>query len=286
MKVMVTGAGGMTGSEVVRQARTMGWGCAAFNRSDLDISDFAAVAHAVAAGKPDVIVNAAAYTAVDGAETAHDDAMLVNGLGARNIARSAQANGAAVVQISTDYVFDGKADRPYLPDDLPGPINVYGESKLLGEIATREECARHAIVRTSWVYSHEGKNFVRTVLRAGSERDELKVVADQHGSPTSASDLAGALLRTAETIATRPDVAGTFHFCNYGHTTWYEIAKAIFEIRGGPAPQITPISTSEFPTAALRPAWSVLDTSSFERSFGLTPRPWRAALAETLGKIA
>jgi dTDP-4-dehydrorhamnose reductase len=163
---------------------------------------------------------------------------------------------------------------------------VYGESKLAGEMSVRDECARHVIIRTSWVYSHEGTNFVRAILNAGAERDELRVVDDQHGSPTSACDLAGALLCVAEGVVARPAAAGTFHFCNSGITTWYEFAKAIFEMRGGNAPRITPISTSEFPAPAQRPAWSVLDTTSFEQVFGMTPRPWRHALRDTLGKIS
>lgn len=286
MKLLVTGAGGMTGAEVVRQARARGWECAAFDRADLDITDASAVEAAVTSEKPDAIVNAAAWTAVDAAEGAPAEVMSVNSAGAGNVAQSASRHDAAMIHISTDYVFDGTATRAYEPNDGVGPVNVYGESKLAGEMAVRDECPRHVIIRTSWIYSHEGKNFVRTMLRAASERDELRIVNDQHGCPTAAADLALALLCVAGTMAGDVAVTGTFHFSNSGITTWYEFAKAIFEIRGGIAPRITPVSSSQFPTTARRPAWSVLDTASFEHVFGLTPRPWRAALADSMARMS
>jgi dTDP-4-dehydrorhamnose reductase len=285
MKVMVTGAGGMVGSEVVRQARSMGWTCAAFPRAELDITDAASVEAAVAREVPDAIVNAAAYTAVDAAEGAVAETMAVNATGAGNVAHSAEMNRAAMIHVSTDYVFDGSATRPYRPDDPVGPLNVYGKSKLAGEIEVRECCARHTIVRTSWVYSHHGSNFLRTILRVAAGRQELEVVDDQRGSPTSAEDLATALLRVAEVMAGNPGLAGTFHFCNSGSASWYEFAKAIFELRGGPRLGIKAITTAQFPTTARRPKWSVLDTTSFTDAFELTPRPWRDALSATVARI-
>jgi dTDP-4-dehydrorhamnose reductase len=283
MKVLVTGAGGMTGAEIVRQASALGWSVSAFTKNELDVTDGSEVDGAVARVKPDIVFNAAGYTAVDAAETDAEPAMAVNAAGARNVAHAAEVHGAAIVHISTDYVFDGESSEPYQPGDRVAPINVYGESKLAGEIAVTESCERHVIVRTSWVYSHEGKNFVRTMLRAAAEGRELRVVNDQHGSPTSSADLAGALIRVAGQI-TEATISGTFHFCNAGQTTWFEFAKAIFESHPNP-PRIIPVSSSEFPTAAKRPAWSVLDTTSFERTFGLTPRHWRDALSDTLKRI-
>jgi dTDP-4-dehydrorhamnose reductase len=283
MKVLVTGAGGMTGAELVRQASALDWSVSAFTKDELDIVDGSEVDGAVARVKPDIVFNAAAYTSVDKAETETELAMAVNAAGAGNLARSAHVHGAAIVHISTDYVFDGESSEPYQPSDRVAPINVYGESKLAGEIAVSEACERHVIVRTSWVYSHEGKNFVRTMLRAADEGRELRVVNDQHGCPTSSADLAGALIRVAEQIG-KATVNGTYHFCNSGQTTWFEFAKAIFESSPNP-PKIIPVSSSAFPSAAKRPAWSVLDTSSFERTFGLTPRHWRDALADTLRRI-
>jgi dTDP-4-dehydrorhamnose reductase len=283
MKVLVTGAGGMTGAELVRQASALDWSVSAFTKDDLDIVDGSEVDGAVARVKPDIVFNAAAYTSVDKAETETELAMAVNAAGAGNLARAAHVHGAAIIHISTDYVFDGESSEPYQPSDRVAPINVYGESKLAGEIAVSEACERHVIVRTSWVYSHEGKNFVRTMLRAADEGRELRVVDDQHGCPTSSADLAGALIRVAEQIG-KATVNGTYHFCNSGQTTWFEFARAIFESRANP-PKIIPVSSSEFKTVAKRPAWSVLDTTSFERTFGLTPRHWRDALSDTLKRI-
>ena len=189
-----------------------------------------------------------------------------------------------IIHISTDYVFDGRSSRPYLPDDPAAPINVYGDTKLAGEKGVRDLAPRHAIVRTSWVYNHDGRNFVRTMLRLALEQSGLNVVYDQHGRPTSAQDLAHALLTVATVMKDDDSVNGTFHFANTGQTTWFDFAKTLFELRGL-APSLRPISTSEFPTAAKRPMWSVLDTSSFEQTFGITPRKWEAALVETLKQI-
>lgn len=275
----------MAGAELVRQARAKGWEVAAFTRADLDVTDASAVEGAIGRERPEVIFNAAAYTAVDAAENSPEQAMAVNAAGAGNISRAARINGAAVIHISTDYVFDGTACEPYRPDDRPAPINVYGESKLAGEIAVKDECPNHVIVRTSWVYSHEGKNFVKTMLRVADERREIRVVNDQHGCPTSSADLAAALIRVAEFMM-EARVVGTFHFCNANPTTWYEFADAIFEAKGGDRPTLIPISTEEFPTPAERPRWSVLDTSSFEKTFGMIPRPWRVALQDTMEKLS
>ena len=285
MKVFVTGAGGMTGAQLVSGARARGWGVAWASHADLDITDYAAVEDAISRENPDIVFNAAAYTAVDKAEEEVENAMSVNSSGAVNVARAAALSGAGIVHISTDYVFDGKAAAPYVPDDDPCPINVYGESKLAGEIGVRDECARHLIVRTSWVYSHEGKNFVLTMLRAAADGRDLKVVNDQTGSPTSSHDLAAALIAAAEKLAGDETVAGTYHFSNSGQTTWYDFAREIFRIRGLD-PHLEAISTADFKTAARRPGWSVLDCTSFEETFGITRRRWQDALKDTMEKIA
>jgi dTDP-4-dehydrorhamnose reductase len=285
MKMMVTGAGGMTGAAVTRLARARGWECAAFTRADLDITDGPTVASLTAAEKPDVIVNAAAYTAVDAAEDDAAQAMSVNAAGAGNVAAAAERHGAAVIHLSTDYVFDGSSSIPYKPADATCPINVYGESKLAGEIAVQSECRRHFIVRTSWVYSHEGKNFVRTMLRLADEGKTLRVVDDQHGRPTSSADLAEAVLAVAERAFGSPQLGGIFHFANSGITTWYQFAQEIFSLRGGNSQAVTPVGSDEFPTRARRPSWSVLDTSTFEQEFGMTPRPWQQALADTMALL-
>jgi dTDP-4-dehydrorhamnose reductase len=286
MKVMVTGAGGMVGAEVARLARSSGWNCAPFTHTELDITDPSSVEAMVTAERPDVIVNAAAYTAVDAAEGDAAQAMLVNATGAGNVARAASRSGAAMIQVSTDYVFDGTARHPYRPDDAVGPLNTYGDSKLAGEIEVRESSARHCIVRTSWIYSHEGRNFLRTMLRIADQRDEIEVVDDQRGSPTSAEDLSKALVIVSGRMAGDSALSGTYHFTNSGDASWYEFACAIFELRGGRRPRLKPIASEQFPTAARRPTWSVLDTTSFTETFGMDPRPWRVALADTMERLA
>jgi dTDP-4-dehydrorhamnose reductase len=285
MKVLITGAGGMTGSELVRQARERSWDVVPLTKADLDITDARAVEGVVGHERPDVIINAAAYTAVDAAESAAEAAMAVNAAGPENVARAAKTNGAQVLHISTDYVFDGESPEPYEPDDRPAPINVYGESKLAGEMALRESCPEHVIVRTSWVYSHEGKNFVRTMRRAAEEKREIRVVMDQHGCPTSSQDLARALLCAAN-LMVRSFVVGTYHFCNAGSTTWFDFANAIFDMSDCHPPRVVPITTAEFPTAARRPRRSVLNTNSFQLAFGVEPRPWQEALKDTMERIS
>jgi dTDP-4-dehydrorhamnose reductase len=285
MKLMVTGAGGMTGSELVQQAAQRGWNVVGFDHAALDITDPTAVNDVVSRTMPDVIINAAAYTAVDAAESDAERAMEVNGAAPGNLARAAQDAGAAIVHISTDYVFNGTSTVPYKPDDDVDPIGMYGQSKLAGEIEVKNACERRAIVRTSWVYSHTGKNFVRTMLGAANAGKNLRVVDDQHGSPTSAHDLAAALLKVADAFKQKRDVSGTYHFSNAGVTTWYGFAKAIFEIAGW-NPQLSPCTTADYPTPAKRPQWSALDASTFQQTFGVTPRPWRDALAETISKIS
>lgn len=275
----------MTGAEIVRQAQNKGWEVEALTRANLDITDMRAVEDAVGRARPNVVLNAAAYTAVDAAEDDAETAMAVNGTGARNIARAARLNDAWMIHISTDYVFNGESSLPYKPEDCVSPLNIYGESKLAGEVAVRDECAYHVIVRTSWVYSHEGKNFVRTMLRAADEGRSLKVVNDQRGCPTSSADLAAALVAVAARVReeARP---GTYHFCNAGTTTWYDFAREIFTLRGGASPAIQPISTELYPARAKRPLSSVLDCTSFISTFKVNPRQWTVALQETMEKLS
>ena len=286
-RVMVTGAGGMTGSEVSERARHAGWEVCALSHADTDITDAGAVDAAGDDFRPDVIINCAAYTAVDRAESEPEIAAAINTDGARNVARTSAAMGIPLIHLSTDYVFSGEARLPYAPDSKPDPIGVYGETKLAGEAAVKEETANHVIVRTSWVFNHCGANFVRTILRLAAEGDELRVVDDQVGRPTSAADLADALLVVADAALENREVNGSYHFANAGETSWFGFAQAIVEEAGARtrSPRVVPISTSELPTAARRPAYSVLETSSFTERFGVTPRPWRAALRETLALI-
>ncbi|MEJ7759198.1 MAG: dTDP-4-dehydrorhamnose reductase [Gemmatimonadaceae bacterium] len=281
-RLLIVGAGGMTGTALTRHALAADWDVTALTRDNLDIGDAVQVAESTRRARPDVVINAAGYTAVDAAENARDAAMRVNRDGAANLAQSAAEAGAAIVHISSDYVFDGESATPYAPDAEPHPVSAYGESKLAGEQAVRMHNQRHTIVRTSWVYSHTGDNFLRTMLRLAADGKEIRVVDDQHGSPTCASDLAVALLRVASLVANNADVGGTYHFTNSGSTTWCGFARAIFEERRNSAIIVRPIATREYPTAARRPRYSVLDTSAFTSAFGRQPRPWRDALRSTL----
>lgn len=283
-RLLVFGAGGMTGWEIAQRAAAHGFDCTAVTREKADISDASAVEAAVAHAAPDVVINAAAYTAVDRAEGDRDAAMRINGSGAGNIAKAAAEHGAGVVHISTDYVFDGRATTPYPPGHHPSPLGAYGESKLAGEEAVRSNSREHVIVRTSWVFSHRGRNFVRTMVERGRAGQPVRVVNDQFGRPTSAADLAEALLTAAGRLDDDESVRGTYHFANAGITTWYDFARAIFELKGMPI-IVESITTADFPTAAKRPAYSALDTTSMQQTFGVKPRPWRDALRETLELI-
>lgn len=285
-RILVTGATGMTGSEVCEQATAAGWVVLPLSRADADITDARLLADVARKFRPDVVVNAAAYTAVDRAESEAEVAIAVNSEGAGNVARAAASAGAPVIHISTDYVFNGKARSPYQPDASTDPIGVYGRTKLAGELAVREENPNHVIVRTSWLFSHRGSNFVRTMLRLGAERDELAVVEDQIGRPTSATDLASAILVVARAVAGNPSQAGIYHFANAGETSWFGFAQEIFEqaksLGERHTPRVAPIPTSEFPTPARRPSYSVLDTTSFTERFGVEPRSWQSALRDTV----
>lgn len=280
-RILIAGAGGMTGSALAQKAREAGWDVFAPARGDLDITDADAVVAAMRAARPHVVVNAAAYTAVDAAESARDEAMRVNRDGAANLAQASGDAGAAIVHISTDYVFDGDRSRPYVPGDAVNPLSAYGESKLAGEVEVRARNASHVIVRSSWVYSDTGKNFLTTMLRLAGETRDIRVVDDQQGSPTSAADLAAALLRVATVLVEPRDISGTYHFTNSGSTTWYGFASAIFE-ELKLSPTVHAVATKDFPTAATRPRYSVLDGAAFTREFGMSPRPWRDALRSTL----
>jgi dTDP-4-dehydrorhamnose reductase len=223
---------------------------------------------------------------VDRAESEPGQAAAVNTTGARNVANAATAAGVPIIHISTDYVFGGEGRLPYASEAPTSPLGVYGVTKLAGETAVREEAPHHAIIRTSWVFSHRGHNFVRTILRLAAERDELRVVNDQIGRPTSAADLADALFVVADAAVRDRKLSATYHFANAGEASWLEFAQAILDelSRRGESrlPRLVPISTSQYPTPAERPAYSVLDTTAFEARFGVVPRPWRDALRDTL----
>lgn len=253
-------------------------------RDRLDIADRAAVDNLIAQSKPDFIINAAAYTLVDKAESDRETAFAANQTGAANLARAATANGARMIHISTDYVFDGTNTGAYSEDAPVAPLGIYGQSKEAGERAVRELCPAHIIMRTAWVYSVHGNNFVKTMLRLGAERDELSVVADQFGTPTTAYQIADAIIGVIAAISAHDHAAGlygTYHLTCAGQTNWFEFAKAIFsqaEPHTGKRPKVNPIRTENYPTPAKRPANSVLDCTKFDRTFGVARLDWQDAL--------
>jgi dTDP-4-dehydrorhamnose reductase len=282
--ILVTGGSGQVGGEIRRLAPA-GWRVATPGRSELDLTDPEQV-HRVATSRPwAAIVNCAAYTAVDRAESDALTAWRVNALAPAALAAAAGAT-TPLIQVSTDYVFDGQKPSPYLETDPIGPIGVYGASKAAGELAVRTGARRHVILRTAWVVSPHGSNFVKTMLRLGAERPLLRVVADQHGCPTSATDIARALIAIADRLVDDADApTGTYHFVNAGEATWCELARFVFDraaALGRTAPEVQAITTADYPTPARRPANSRLATDRVARDFGLSPRPWRTAVEEVV----
>lgn len=283
MKILITGANGQLGRSL-RETAPASHQIVALDRAQLDIADADAVTAAMRNAAPDVVINAAAYTAVDKAETERDQAFAINAVGPEHLARAAKENGARLIHISTDFVFDGKKSTPYQPDDAPNPLCVYGASKAEGEARVQSVlCERALIVRTSWVYAREGNNFVNTMLRLMQTKPALNVVADQIGTPTWAISLARYLwLATAH-----PEHNGTHHYSDAGVASWYDFAVAIQEesLAAGlleKAVPIRPIANEEYPQTAKRPTYSVLDKRSANQSFGTEPLHWREALRRML----
>ena len=274
MKLLVTGAQGMLGRAVVDCAVRLGHDVRAASRAELDISDAEATRQALLALRPRAVVNCAAYTDVDGAESDWQGAERVNASGAGHVAAAAAEVGARIVHVSTDYVFDGSKREPWVESDPVAPLGVYGDTKLAGELAVAEANPSHTIVRTAWLFGAGGKNFVDTMLRLGGERDELTVVTDQVGCPTWTGHLAGALVELAE----RPAELGVHHIAGAGSCSWNEFALEIFE-RAGIDCRVLPTTSEQFVRPARRPAYSVLGT---DRREPLTLPPWQEGLAAYL----
>ena len=287
MNVLLTGANGQVG-ETLRATVPAGISLRAVSHAELDIADRSQVRMLIDAAIPDLVINAAAYTAVDRAESEPEQVAGVNAEGPRHLAEALAARGhGRLLHISTDYVFDGRAQQPYRTEDTPNPLSVYGRTKLDGERAVLAVLgSRVTVLRTAWVYAPHGRNFLLTMLRLMRERGKVRIVADQRGTPTASRSIAQALWA----LVARPAVSGLLHWTDVGVASWYDFACAIAEDATAlgflsPGVQVIPISTAEYPTAAKRPAHSVLDTAGSSERLGLTPVLWRDRLRETLGQI-
>lgn len=285
MSILLFGAGGQVGQELTALAAARGVALTGVTRQDADIADAEAVRAAIARVRPSILINAAAYTKVDKAESEVAAATRANATGPGVLATVAAAAGLPLVHLSTDYVFDGSKDGAYTESDPVAPLGVYGVSKEAGERAVRAALPQHIILRTSWVYGLYGANFLKTILRLAGERDELRIVADQHGNPTATADIAEALLTITDAVAAGGPVPwGTYHFAGSGDTTWHGFAAAIVAAMGK-AVTVTPITTADYPTPARRPANSRLDSRRFAAAFGLTAHPWPQRTAEAVAAL-
>ncbi len=291
MRIAVTGKTGQVVTSLLERGAAAGHEMIALGRPELDLADPASVARALEAAAPDAIVSAAAYTAVDKAESESDLAHAINGHGAGAVAQAAKALGVPLVHVSTDYVFDGTLDRPYAESDPTGPTGVYGASKLSGEQAVLAAHGDNSVIlRVAWVYSPFGGNFVKTMLRLAGDRDEVSVVADQVGNPTSALEIADGILLVATNLVSdsSPALRGTFHMTASGEASWAEFAEGIFAAsvaRGGPSASVRHITTAEYPTPAARPANSRLDCGLIARVHGVTLPDWRGSLDTVIARL-
>ena len=288
MKILVFGAGGQIGREVCRAAWPPRYAILPLDRNAVDIANSAAVSAVLDRETPDLAINLAAYTAVDRAESEPEAAWAANCAGAAHIAAACDERATPLIHLSTDYVFDGRKTAPYREEDAVGPLGVYGRSKEAGERAVRAAVARHVILRTAWVFGEYGANFVKTMLRLAAERPVLRVVADQRGCPTAAADIAAALMVIAEHIERGEAKWGTYHFVGADATSWHGFAEAIFDLAApqlAARPQVEPITTDQYPTLVRRPMNSVLDCQKIKGAFGISPPPWRTALAKVIREL-
>jgi dTDP-4-dehydrorhamnose reductase len=288
--VVVIGKAGQLALALARLGQIAGRPVVCAGRPEMDLTRRGALAQALAVQEPALVINASAYTSVDKAESERGQAFAVNAEGVGALAKICAKQGVPLIHVSTDYVFDGRSRKPYREDAPIAPLGAYGASKAEGERLLRESHERHIIVRTAWVYSEHGANFLKTMLRLAAEREVVRVVNDQRGTPTYAGDLAWALATMAKAVLGAETTAawGTYHFTNAGETTWHGFAQETFRLaaaRGLKVPRLEPIATSEYPTPARRPAYSVLDTSKVRTVFGLDPPDWREALSRCLASL-
>ncbi|MGQ0672581.1 MAG: dTDP-4-dehydrorhamnose reductase [Hyphomicrobium sp.] len=290
IRIAVAGKSGQVAQALLRQATGSGVDVIVRGRPELDLTSIDSVGQFIFETRSAVLINATAYTAVDKAETEAEAAFAVNAGAPALLATLCAHFKIPLIHLSTDYVFDGTSTTRYREDDPIAPLGIYGASKAAGEAAIRRSLAQHIIVRTAWVYSRDGANFVRTMLRLGAERDVVRVVADQRGSPTSADEIAAALLSIARQVANgaRDDAWGTYHLTGRGETTWHGFAAELFQQtaqRGLKSPRLEAITTADYPTPARRPAYSCLDNSKIERTFGIEREPWQESLEAVIDHL-
>ncbi len=287
--LMLLGANGQVGQALQHQPLPEGWELGLYDHTRLDITNTSAMRDAVEGFRPDIIVNAAAMTAVDKAEKEPDNARAVNFEGPAILAAQCSTRDIPLIHLSTDYVFDGRCDTPYLPEDTMNPLNVYGQSKMMGEEAIRHELAWHVILRISWVFSAFGNNILKSTLKMIDERDELRMVTDQMGGPTYAPDVAVAIITIAKALlAGKSGGFGTFHYCGSPPCTRYELTEAIMQAYAphtSRRPKITPTVSAEFASFAPRPSYSVLDCGKTEAIYGIKQRPWRESLIKAIQQL-
>lgn len=280
---LVTGAGGMLGRDLIALLSRGGEPVTGLDRAALDVTDAAAVARTLASARPDVIVNCAAWTAVDDAEAHEEQALAVNGGGAASLAAACAAGGARLVQLSTDYVFAGTARKPYAEDDLPAPRSAYGRTKLAGERAVLERLPEAGyVVRTAWLYGAHGRSFVRTMMTLEQQRPVVDVVDDQHGQPTWTADVAGQIVALIRAAAP----PGVYHATSSGQTSWFGLAQEVFRLLGADPGRVRPVPTSAMPRPAPRPAYSVLGHDAWARAALPAMGDWRPALRQAFPYLA
>ena len=291
MKILITGAQGQVGKELTTIANEEGFDVIAAGRADLDITEAQNVEEYISQCQPNIVINAAAHTAVDKAESEQDLAFAINQNGAENIALACNGLNIPLLHISTDYVFDGSKAEPYNEGDAVSPLGVYGNSKWQGEEVIRKNVNAHIILRVAWVFGAQGNNFVKTMLRLGKERDELSVVADQFGGPSPAKNIAQTLIELVKQYQNNKSLAwGTYHYCGKEKTTWYGFAEEIFKQANesgllNKKIKVNPISTAEYPTPAKRPANSMLDCTKIKTTFGIDMPEWKDALKLVLTEL-
>jgi len=290
MKILVIGSNGQLGDELLIQGNNFGYEILPADLPDLDITNKTQIKDKLEKSRPLFVVNAAAYTNVDKAETDQNLAFAVNRDGPANLAEACAKFEIPLIHISTDFVFDGKKNYPYMESDPVSPLSIYGESKVQGENKVRSRLKKHIILRTAWLYGVHGQNFVKTMLRLGREKEVISVVADQLGSPTSAADLTATILNIISGIQNSSDITwGTYHYCGYGITTWHLFAEEIFKLAKQYIPiktkKVKPVSTAEYPTKATRPCFSALDCSLIKKNFGINIKPWQDSLKTVIHQL-